>query len=161
MRFVVIIVAALVIVGLAAFGLVSAQKGATPTSTAASTVRVASATQNVPAPPVRTPVSQIAQATGSEAAVSAATTPSRPPQHRRRPRRPASPRRRLLRPLQRLERLRRTHPARTTRPAIFRHATSRAGWVFHASSRSTPPTAPASALSTSSSTTSSATRRSF
>jgi hypothetical protein len=79
MRFVVIIVAALVIVGLAAFGLVSAQKGATPTSTAASTVRVASATQNVPAPPVRTPVSQIAQATGSEAAVSAATTPSRPP----------------------------------------------------------------------------------
>ena len=54
MRFVVIIVAALMILGLAAFGLVSAQKGATPTATAASTVRVASATQNVPAsPPVR------------------------------------------------------------------------------------------------------------
>ena len=64
MRFVVIIVAALVIVGLASFGLVSAQKGATPTATAASTVRVASATQNVPALPARAPVSQIAQATG-------------------------------------------------------------------------------------------------
>jgi hypothetical protein len=46
MRFVVIIVAALVIVGLAAFGLVYAQKGATPTVTAASTDRVASVTQN-------------------------------------------------------------------------------------------------------------------
>ena len=79
MRFVVIIVAALVIVGLASFGLVSAQMGATPTVTAASTVRVASATQNVPARPARAPVSQIAQATGSEAAVTAATTPSRPP----------------------------------------------------------------------------------
>ena len=67
MRFVVIIVAALMILGFAAFGLVSAQKGATPTPTAASTVRVASATQNVPALPARTPVSQIAQATGSEA----------------------------------------------------------------------------------------------
>jgi len=79
MRFVVIIVAALMIVGLAAFGLVSAQKGATPTATAASTVRVASATQNVPALPARTPVSQIAQATGSETPVTATTTPSRPP----------------------------------------------------------------------------------
>ena len=79
MRFVVIIVAALMILGLAAFGLVSAQKGDTPTATAASTVRVASATQNVPALPARTPVSQIAQATGSETPVTAATTPSRPP----------------------------------------------------------------------------------
>jgi hypothetical protein len=41
MRFVVIIVAALMILGFAALGLVSAQKGATPTATAASTVRVA------------------------------------------------------------------------------------------------------------------------
>ena len=79
MRFVVIIVAALMILGFAALGLVSAQKGATPTVTAASTVRVASATQNVPARPAGAPVSQIAQATGSEAAVTAATTPSRPP----------------------------------------------------------------------------------
>jgi peptidoglycan/xylan/chitin deacetylase (PgdA/CDA1 family) len=78
MRFVVTIVAALMILGLAAFGLVSAQKGATPTATAASTVRVASATQNVPALPARAPVSQIAQATGSEAPVTAATAPSRP-----------------------------------------------------------------------------------
>ena len=54
MRFVVIIVTALMILGLAALGLVSAQKGATPTATAASTLRVASATQNVPlSPPVR------------------------------------------------------------------------------------------------------------
>jgi hypothetical protein len=48
---------------------VSAQKGATPTAMAASTVRVASAIQNVPALPARTPVSQIAQATGSEASL--------------------------------------------------------------------------------------------
>jgi hypothetical protein len=78
MRFVLTIVAALIILGLAAFGLVSAQKGATPTATAASTVRVASATRNVLALPARTPVSQIAQATGSETPVTA-TTPSRPP----------------------------------------------------------------------------------
>jgi peptidoglycan/xylan/chitin deacetylase (PgdA/CDA1 family) len=78
MRFVVIIVAALMILGLAALGLVSAQKGATPTATAASTVRVASATQNVPALPARAPFSQIAQATASEAVVTAATAPSRP-----------------------------------------------------------------------------------
>jgi peptidoglycan/xylan/chitin deacetylase (PgdA/CDA1 family) len=63
MRLVVIIVAALMILGLAAFGLVSAQKGATPNATAASTVRVA----------FRTPVSQIAEATGSETPVTAAT----------------------------------------------------------------------------------------
>jgi len=76
MRFVVIIVAALMILGLAAFGVVSAQKGAAPTATAASTVHVASATQNVPPLPARAPVSQIAQATGSEAPANAAT-PSR------------------------------------------------------------------------------------
>ena len=66
MRLVVIIVAALIIVGLAAFGLVLAKKGATPTATAASTVRIASATQEVSALPARVPVSQIAQTTGSE-----------------------------------------------------------------------------------------------
>ena len=60
MRLVVIIVAALTIVGVAALGLVLAQKGTTPTTTAASTVRIASL-------PARPPVSQIAQATGSEA----------------------------------------------------------------------------------------------
>jgi len=73
MRFVVTIVAGLMILGLAAFGLVSAQKGATPTAIAASTVGVASATQNVPALPARAPVSQIAQATGSEATGSEAS----------------------------------------------------------------------------------------
>jgi hypothetical protein len=67
MRVVVIIVAALIIVGLAALGLVLAKKGATPTATAASTVRIASATQEASALPARAPVSQIAQATGSEA----------------------------------------------------------------------------------------------
>ena len=67
MRLVVIIVAPLTIVGVAALGLVLAQKGATPTTTAASTVRIASATQEVSALPARAPISQIAQATGSEA----------------------------------------------------------------------------------------------
>jgi hypothetical protein len=67
MRVVVIIVAALIIVGLAAFGLVLAQKGGTPTATAASTVRTVSATQEVSALPALAPVSHIAQATGSEA----------------------------------------------------------------------------------------------
>jgi hypothetical protein len=62
MRLVVIIVAALMILGLAALGLVLAQKGATPTATAASTVRIASETQEVSALPARVPVSQIAQA---------------------------------------------------------------------------------------------------
>ena len=67
MRLVVIIVAALTIVGVAALGLVLAQKGATPTATAASTVYIASVTQEVSALPARAPVTQIAQATGSEA----------------------------------------------------------------------------------------------
>jgi hypothetical protein len=66
MRLVVILVAAL-IVGVAALGLILAQKGGTPTATAASTVRIASATQEVSALPTRAPISQIAQATGSEA----------------------------------------------------------------------------------------------
>ena len=74
MRFVVIIVAALMILGLAAFGLVSAQKGATPTATAASTVRVTSATQKVPALPPRAPVSQIAPLRPREALPAAAST---------------------------------------------------------------------------------------
>ena len=69
MRFVVIIVAVLMILSLAAFGVVSAQKGATPTAIAASTEGVASATQKVPALPARVPVSQIAQATGSDASL--------------------------------------------------------------------------------------------
>jgi hypothetical protein len=67
MRLVVIILAALTIVGVAALGLILAQKGSTPTATAASTVYIASVTQEVSALPTRAPVSQIAQATGSEA----------------------------------------------------------------------------------------------
>src|SRR6476661_1591776 len=67
MGLVVIIVAAFTILGVAALGLVLAQKGATPTATAASTVYIASVTQEVSALPARAPVTQIAQATGSEA----------------------------------------------------------------------------------------------
>ena len=67
MGVVVIIVAAFTILGVAALGLVLAQKGATPTATAASTVYIASVTQEVSALPTRAPVTQIAQATGSEA----------------------------------------------------------------------------------------------
>jgi hypothetical protein len=67
MRLVVTIVGGLILVGLAAFWLFLAQKGATPTATATSTVRIASATQEVSALPTRAPVSQIVQATVSEA----------------------------------------------------------------------------------------------
>ena len=66
MRLVVILVAAL-IVGVAALGLILAQKRGTPTTAAVSTVRIASATQEGSALPTRAPISQIAQATGSEA----------------------------------------------------------------------------------------------
>ncbi len=67
MGLLVIIVAAFTILGVAALGLVLAQKGATPTATAASTVYIASVTQEVSALPARAPFTQIAQATGSEA----------------------------------------------------------------------------------------------
>jgi len=72
MRFVVIMVAALMILGaVAASGLILAQKGSTPkgnipTATVASTEYTASATQEVSAP-TRAPSNQIAQATGTEA----------------------------------------------------------------------------------------------
>jgi hypothetical protein len=72
MRLVVTIVAALMILGaVAASGLILAQKGSTPkgnipTATAASTVYIASAAQEVSAP-TRAPSNQTAQATGSEA----------------------------------------------------------------------------------------------
>jgi len=72
MRFVVIIVAALMSLGLAAFGVVSAQKAAAPAATSASPVRVAS--PNTPVVPVRGPVSQIAQATTSDAPATAGPT---------------------------------------------------------------------------------------
>jgi peptidoglycan-N-acetylglucosamine deacetylase len=74
MRFVIIVVAALLSLGLAAFGVVSAQKAAAPSETAASaTTRVASLAQKLPALPARSPVSQIAQSPASE--IPAATAP--------------------------------------------------------------------------------------
>jgi peptidoglycan/xylan/chitin deacetylase (PgdA/CDA1 family) len=67
MRFFVIVVAGLLSLGLAAFGVVSAQRAAAPTASTASNVRVASLTPHVPAVPVRAPVTQIAQAQTTEA----------------------------------------------------------------------------------------------
>ena len=64
MRFVVILVAALAALGLAAFGVVSAQR-ATTNSASNAPVKVASLAQNIPALPVRAPVKQIAQAADS------------------------------------------------------------------------------------------------
>ena len=73
MRFVISIVAALMVLGLAAFGVVSAQKmSATPSPATA----VASAPQAAPAPVRRhpvNPVSQIAQTAGESAPAPAAT----------------------------------------------------------------------------------------
>jgi hypothetical protein len=67
MRLVAIIVAALMIPGLAALGVVLAKKGAAPTTTAASNVRIAPEMEEVAALSTRAPVGQIAQASGSEA----------------------------------------------------------------------------------------------
>jgi peptidoglycan/xylan/chitin deacetylase (PgdA/CDA1 family) len=67
MRFVIIIVAALVSLGLAAFGVVSAQRAASTASTATSPMRVASMAPNLPVAPARAPVSQIAQAAAADA----------------------------------------------------------------------------------------------
>ncbi len=71
MRFLVIVVAALMSLGLAAFGVVSAQRASAPNAAsgntpgeAAATSRLASLTQKLL--PARAPVSQIAQASGSE-----------------------------------------------------------------------------------------------
>jgi peptidoglycan/xylan/chitin deacetylase (PgdA/CDA1 family) len=82
MRFVMIIVAASMILGLAAFGVVSAQKmAAVPGSPAASNTRVASLVPGAPAAPrapVSQPVSQIAQAGSSEASSSAPRAAAEP-----------------------------------------------------------------------------------
>jgi peptidoglycan/xylan/chitin deacetylase (PgdA/CDA1 family) len=72
MRFVVIVVAALASLGLAAFGVVSAQKTAAPNSPDAPVMRLASNSNTLPA---RAPVHQIAQAQASEMPVPAAATP--------------------------------------------------------------------------------------
>ena len=69
MRFVLIIVAALMILGLAAFGVVSAQKmAAVPASPGAPDTRVAASAPAAPRAPVSEPVSQIAQAGASSSA---------------------------------------------------------------------------------------------
>jgi peptidoglycan/xylan/chitin deacetylase (PgdA/CDA1 family) len=79
MRFVIIVVAALVALGLAAFGVVSAQKPANSASSAPN-VKVASLAQNVPALPVRAPVKQIAQTQAADSAPVTATPSNTPPQ---------------------------------------------------------------------------------
>jgi peptidoglycan/xylan/chitin deacetylase (PgdA/CDA1 family) len=85
MRFVIIVIAALMSLGLAAFGVVSAQRAAAPGTATSDAVapntRLASLTPKTPILPVRAPVSQIAQASGSEtpglATPSAAVAPMR------------------------------------------------------------------------------------
>jgi hypothetical protein len=67
MRSVVIIAAALTILGVTASGLILAQKASTRTTTAASTVHINVVTQETSALPTDTLVSQIGQATSSEA----------------------------------------------------------------------------------------------
>jgi peptidoglycan/xylan/chitin deacetylase (PgdA/CDA1 family) len=92
MRFVVILVAALAALGLAAFGVVSAQRAATNSASNAP-VQVASLAQNIPALPVRAPVKQIAQAADSAPAVAPpqAAAPSRVAQTTPAPAAPATP----------------------------------------------------------------------
>jgi peptidoglycan/xylan/chitin deacetylase (PgdA/CDA1 family) len=72
MRSFVIVVAGLLSLGLAAFGVVSAQKAVTPSASTASNVRVASLTEHVPVVPVPQPVTQIAQAQAAEPPATAA-----------------------------------------------------------------------------------------
>jgi peptidoglycan/xylan/chitin deacetylase (PgdA/CDA1 family) len=74
MRFVVIVVAALLSLGLAAFGFVSAQKAAAPNSADAPTMRVASNPSAVPAP-VRSPI-----LTGSRSVAATRVAQNTPPQ---------------------------------------------------------------------------------
>ncbi len=78
MRFFVIVIAGLLSLGLAAFGVVSAQKAATPTASTAPNVRVASLADHIPAVPVRQPVSEVAQAKVSETAATPAAAQNAP-----------------------------------------------------------------------------------
>jgi peptidoglycan/xylan/chitin deacetylase (PgdA/CDA1 family) len=91
MRSFIITVAALVSLGLAAFGVVTAQHATRSAGNAVPPMRVASLAPNLPAAPPRAPVSQIAQAPAAEAPAStpaaaeaaatrvAQTTPPAPP----------------------------------------------------------------------------------
>jgi peptidoglycan/xylan/chitin deacetylase (PgdA/CDA1 family) len=77
MRAVVIVVAGLVSLGLAAFGVVSAQKAAMPAASTTPNTRVASLVPTPPIGPVKAPVSEIAQAQPID---KPAATPSAPAQ---------------------------------------------------------------------------------
>jgi peptidoglycan/xylan/chitin deacetylase (PgdA/CDA1 family) len=79
MRFFVIVVAGLLSLGLAAFGVVSAQKAAAPAASTPPNVRVASLAEHVPTLPLRAPVTQIAQAQTAEAPATPAVTPPSAP----------------------------------------------------------------------------------
>ena len=79
MRFFVIVVAGLLSLGLAAFGVVSAQKAAAPAASTPPNVRVASLAEHVPTLPSRAPVTQIAQAQTAEAPATPAVPPPRTP----------------------------------------------------------------------------------
>ena len=172
MRFVVIVVAALLSLGLAAFGVVSAQKAAAPNAASANMPGEAAAntqrrfvdakTARLPA---RSPVSQIAQAPVSEIPAAAAAPRRLPPRRCAWPR--PHPRKAQPRPLP--PRAPANAPTaeqaghggrRSAARAIFPRATDPAAWDFRASSRSTRPADPGSASSTSSNTTFSARRRS-
>jgi peptidoglycan/xylan/chitin deacetylase (PgdA/CDA1 family) len=67
MRFFVIVVAGLLSLGLAAFGVVAAQRASVSNAPTAAPIRVASLAQHVTPSPVRQPVSEIAQAPASAA----------------------------------------------------------------------------------------------
>ena len=79
MRFFVIVVAGLLSLGLAAFGVFSAQKAAAPAASTPPNVRVASLAEHVPTLPSRAPVTQIAQAQTAEAPATPAVTPPSTP----------------------------------------------------------------------------------
>ena len=79
MRFFVIVVAGLLSLGLAAFGVFSAQKAAAPAASTPPNIRVASLAEHVPTLPSRAPVTQIAQAQTAEAPATPAVTPPSTP----------------------------------------------------------------------------------
>jgi len=116
MRFFVIVVAGLLSLGLAAFGVVSAQKAAAPSASTASNVRVASLADHIPAVPVRQPVSQVAQAQAAEAPAAAAPanaplTAAAPTRVAQNPSTPATP----------------AQPAAAVKPAALAAATPASG----------------------------------
>ena len=73
MRVVIVVFAALLTLGLAAFGVVAAHRATAPTSPA---VMVSQAAPSTPAVPVRAPIAAIAQAQAAETAQPTAATPT-------------------------------------------------------------------------------------